>query len=60
MKHKSIHGTITVHGTITDKEWESIVMVLALAPVENNINDLQYKIIMRLIITNNRLHKMEK
>ena len=43
MKHESIHGTIT------DKEWESIFMVPALAPVDNKIKDLQYKIIMRFM-----------
>ena len=54
MEHESIHGTIT------DKEWESILMVPAFAPVENNIKDLQYKIIMRFTPTNNLLYKMKK
>ena len=54
MKHESIQGPIT------DKEWESIFMVPALAPVDNKIKDLQYKIIMRFTPTNNLLYKMKK
>ena len=54
MKHESIQGLIT------DKEWESIFMVPALAPVDNKIKDLQYKIIMRFTPTNNLLYKIKK
>ena len=54
MKHESIHGTIT------DKEWESIFMGPALAPVDNKFKDLQYKIIMRFTTTNYLLHKNEE
>ena len=50
----------SVHGTITDKDWESIFMVPALAPEDNKIKDLQYKIIMRFTPTNHLLHKMKK
>ena len=48
----------SIHGTITDKEWESIFMDPALAPVDNKIKDLQYKIIMRFTPTNSMLYIM--
>ena len=54
MKHESIQGTIT------DKGWESIFMVPALAPVDHKIKDLQYKIIMRFTPINNLLYIMKK
>ena len=54
MKHESIHGTMT------EKKWESIFMVPALAPVENKIKDLQNKITMRVTPTNNLWYKMKK
>ena len=36
-KYKKKHES--TQGTITDKEWESIFMVPALAPVDNKIKD---------------------
>ena len=56
MKHESNHGTIT------DEEWENIFMVPALAPVENKIKDLQYRVVIRFTPTNIDLllYKMKK
>ena len=53
MKHESIHGPII------GEEWENIFMVPALAPVENKIKDLQYKIVMIFTLTNNFLYEMK-
>ena len=48
-----------IQGFISDEEWKAAFLIPTLSPVENKIKDLQYKIIMRFVPTNN-LYKMKK
>ena len=50
----------SIHGIITDDEWENIFMIPTLCPVDNKTKDLQYKIIMRFVPTNKLLYNMKK
>ena len=50
----------SIHGIITDDEWENVFMIKTLCPVDNKTKDLQYKIIMRFVPTNKLLYNMKK
>ena len=50
LKHKIKHEKL--HGILTDEQWENIFLVPRIAPVDNKIKDLQYKILMRFLPTN--------
>ena len=50
----------SIHGSITDDEWENIFMIPTLCPVDNKTKDLQYKIVMRFVPTNKLLYNMKK
>ena len=58
LKHKIKHEKL--HGILTDEQWENIFLVPRIAPVDNKIKDLQYKIFMRFLPTNYLLFKMKK
>ena len=57
-KYKIKHQLI--QGFISDEEWKAIFLIPTLSPVENKIKDLQYKVIMRFVLTNYLLYKMKK
>ena len=50
----------SIHGIITDDEWENIFVIPTLCPVDSKSRDLQYKIIMRFVPTNKLLYNMKK
>jgi len=54
LKHESIYGILS------DVDWEKILHLPQMLPVDNKIKDLQYKIIMRIVPTNSLLYKMKK
>ena len=58
LKYKIKHEKL--HGIVTNEQWENIFLVPQIAPVDNKIKDLQYKIVMRFLPTNYLLFKMKK
>ena len=49
----------SIHGIITDDEWENVFMIPTLCPVDNKTKHLQYKIIMRFVPTNKLLYNIK-
>jgi hypothetical protein len=49
-----------IYGLISDDEWSQIFGLLKLVNADNKTLELQYKIVMRFVATNNLLYKMKK
>ena len=59
-RYKTVNQYNLQLGQVSDREWENIFLLPHTLPVENQIKEIQYKILLRYVPTNSLLYKMKK